>query len=458
MPPAPLATLCDGWADMPASLQQLLDGLTVQAATRPFTTIEDVTGALGHLGRALTGLAQDGLTAAGSVRQQTVARLSDACSTVGGLWPHTGGPLSDLAGAAADLIGRERISMGRAQRWAVTVEVAAAANQGAGLAQQLLPNAAVREFAAVRTLAGAVERDAQCDPPAVAAAAILDRLVPPPGPPHQRPGLAPAEASAGLVAALARARRDDQLSLRELRVVVAVAVVASRDTALVAAALTEETERPWEATAAAWRATGQATMAFEDGRRGAPADPRTVSAWAKALVDAVRRDLGPSTEASILRQRADLARMAAGTGELANQLPVLAGELSAAVDRWARTGQLYAYARDLPPMENMPEDRVREVIAGRRVQARGPDLDHLRHAIGRAATLSTSLADAVNRATAVGLRAPGHPAGTHTQHVAAPGSPDRLLDQAQTVAQALAATRFPLSHTPGGVHHFRRDI
>lgn len=455
MPPAPLGAPSDGWADMPASLQQLLDDLTVQADTAtPFGTIEDVTGSLGHLGRALTGLAQDGLTAAGSTRQQTVTELGAACSTVGRLWPHTGGPLTDLAGAAADLVGHERLLMGRAQRWAVTVEVAAAADQCGELAQRLLPNAAVRELAAVRALAGAVERDAQSDPPATAAAAILDRLVPPPGPPPQGPGGTPVDAFAALVAALDRAQRDDELTLRELRVVVAAAVVVSRDTAIVAAALTEEKERPWEATAAAWHATGQATMAFEDGRRRLSIDPRNVSAWAKALVDAVHAELGPRTGAETIRHRPDVAHHVVGvTRDVANQLPVLADELSAAVARWACTGQLYAYAKDLPPMEHMPEDRVRDVVAGRRVQARGEDLDRLGQAFGWAATLSTVLADALNRAAPSARSLPRHRAGKYTRPIRAPGTPERLLDRAQAVAQALAATRSPLSRSRGGAHH-----
>jgi hypothetical protein len=133
------------------TLQQLLDALTDRAtAPAASTTIEDVTGALVHLGRALTGLTDDGLTPADSPRQRTATALGAACVTAGGLWPRTGGPLTDLAGAAADLVGRDRPVLGRGHRWAVTVELAEVTDHCARLASRLLPQAAVAEMSAVR--------------------------------------------------------------------------------------------------------------------------------------------------------------------------------------------------------------------------------------------------------------------------------------------------------------------
>jgi hypothetical protein len=77
----------------------------------------------------------------------------------------------------------------------------------------------------------------------------------------------------------------------------------------------------------------------------------------------------------------------AAEAQVASHLPALADRLAAAVDRWSRTGRLYANARDLPPLEDMPTDRVKAVIAGRHVEVRGADLDHLRAAVRRAADL-----------------------------------------------------------------------
>ena len=119
---------------MVTTLRQLLDDLTDRAGARPaVAAIEDVSGALAHLGRALTGLTDDGLTPTASARQHTATELAGACATVGRLWPHTGGPLTDLAGAAADLIGRDRSVLGRSHRWAATVEVAEVADHCARL-------------------------------------------------------------------------------------------------------------------------------------------------------------------------------------------------------------------------------------------------------------------------------------------------------------------------------------
>src|SRR4051794_9074040 len=99
------------------------------------------------------------------MRQRTVTELAAACTASSQLWPHTGGPLTDLAGAAADLVGRHRDIMGRSHRWAVTVEVAEVADHCAGLGRRVLPQAAAPELATVRELAVAVERIAQTEPP-----------------------------------------------------------------------------------------------------------------------------------------------------------------------------------------------------------------------------------------------------------------------------------------------------
>src|SRR4051794_15925679 len=148
----------EGKPTVATTLQQLLDDLTDRAGARPVAaTIEDVTGALPHLGRALTGLTDDGLTPTASTRQQTATELAGACATVGRLWPRTGGPLTDLAGAAADLIGRDREGMGRAHRWAVTVELAEVADRCAQLGRRLLPPPAAPELSLVHGLAAALE-------------------------------------------------------------------------------------------------------------------------------------------------------------------------------------------------------------------------------------------------------------------------------------------------------------
>lgn len=429
---------------MATTLQQLLDALTEQAsAATKSTSIEDVTGALAHLGRALTGLTHDGLTPAASPRQRTVAELGAACSTAGRLWPPTGGPLTDLAGAAADLIGRDRAVLGRAHRWATSVELAEAADTCARLGRRLLPRAAVTEFTAVRRLAAAVERDAQTAPPTPAAAAVLDRLMPMPDAWSTASPVTGTDACGALAAALGRAQRADELTLREFRATVAAAIIGSRSAAAVTAATTGREAGPLLITAAAWQAAGRTSMVFEDGRRASPADPRGVVACAHALAGVLRADIGPHADISALRDRDDLPSLAGRVQQVANQLPVLADQLAAAVDRWSRNGRLYANARHLPPMEDMPEDRVHAVIGGRHVRAVGPDLNRLRHAVDRAGALSAALADTLNRAISARPSEYPEPARVHAERIRTARGANRRLTHGQAVEHGLPGNRIP---------------
>ena len=427
---------------MVTTLQQLLDGLAVRA-TAPLqtATIEDVAGSLAHLGRALTGLTHDGLTPARSPRQHTAVELGTACSTVGRLWPRTGGPLSDLAGVAADLVGRDRATMGRSHRWAVTVELAEVADHCARLGHRLGPQAAGRELAAVRRLAAAVERDAQTNPPTPPGAVVLDRLVPMPGVPRRGSDVTALDASAALTAALGRSQRAGELTLREFRAACAVAEISSQCAAVVTAAAAGDVLGRLPVASVAWELTGRMSMIFEDGRLVRPTDLQGVVPWARTLADALLKDVGPHADVGALRDRADFARVTRSVQQVSHQIPVLADELAAAVDRWSRTGQLYASARQLAPMDNMPEDRVRAVIAGHRVPALGADLNRLRRVVGRAADLSTELAGALTSAAGVGPPTQRHLAALYAQRGRAPGATERLLGYAQEVERAAIAHR-----------------
>lgn len=441
---------------MATSLQQLLDDLTATARTAPTaptaTPIEDVAGALSHLGRALTRLTGDEPTPDAGPRDRTAAELGAACATVGALWLPTRGPLADLAGAAADLIGRDR-RMGASHRWAITVEVAAAADETARLAHRLHPQAAVAELTAIRRLAATVERDAQTAPPTAAGSAILDRLVPVPGSPGAATAITAPDAAAGLTAALDRGRRAGELTLREFRAATAAAEITSRYGAAVTAAATGGAAAPAQAAAAAWQLTGRITQTFDDGRPTKPTDPQGVIPWAQALAAAVTAEVGSDAAIPALRDRRDLPEVVGRTQPAVNQLPLLAEQLAAVVDHWSATGQLTADARDLPPTEDMAEDRVRDVLAGRRVQAHGHDLDMLAQAVHRAGALSTGLADALNRAMSPAEPTQRHLTRAYAQQVHAPGAAERLLAQAQKVQRALDAigtSSAPMSRTPRG--------
>jgi hypothetical protein len=428
------------------SLQQLFDALTVQVvAPGPFLTIEDVTGAMAHLGRAASGLAEDGLTPTDSPRQHAVVQLGAACGTVGRLWPRTGGPLTDLAGAAADLIGRDHAVMGRAHRWAVTVELAEVTDHCAWRGQKLLPQAATAEFGAVRRLTAAIERDAQTDPPTAVGSAVLDRLVPVPAEPRRNSGTT-LDAAAALMAALDRAVASERLTLREFRAAVAAAEITSRCAAAVTPATTGAEVGPLTVAATAWQLVGRMSLVLHDGRREGPSDPRGVVPWAQTLARALRADVGSVADIAALRERDDLPYLASGIRDVTNQLPVLAGVLDTAVTAWSRTGQLYAFARQLPPMENMPVDRVQAVIGGRGVRAVQADLEVVGKAIRRAGALSSALADSLNRAVAtVGPPTERHLADLYRQQFPAPASAEHRLRHSDAVTQAAAHQQPPRS-------------
>ncbi|SDO16353.1 hypothetical protein [Geodermatophilus sp. DSM 45219] len=431
---------------MVTTLRQLLDDLTDSAGVHPAaTTIEDASGAVAHLGRALSGLAEDGLTPGDSHRQRNVTALAAACMTAGRLWPHSGGPLTDLAGAAADLIGRDRSVMGRSHRWAVTVEVAEVADHCARLGRRLLPEAAAPELNVVRQWAATIERDAQADPPTAAASVVLERLVPLPGPPSGKAEVTVLDAAAGLLAALDRAQRADDLTLRDFRAAVAAAELTSRHAA-VAAGMTGRDAGPPLVAGLAWQLAGRASMVFHDGRRGVPGDPGSVVASAQALVRALRNEIGAPADMGEQHGQKTPADVAAAVQESANQIPVLADRLTVAVERWSRTGQLFANARDLPPMEAMPEDRIQAVIAGRHVRASGADFDDLRQVVGRAADLSTGLADALNRAAETGAVVQRHRTDRRDRGAKVPGDAERLLTRAHAVDRDSTGTR--LLHSP----------
>jgi len=131
-------------------------------------------------------------------------------------------------------------------------------------------------------------------------------------------------------------------------------------------------------------------------------------------------------------------------------LPVIAGQLHATTSRWGIEGLLRAHARDLPAMEDMPEARVRQVVAGLHVQAAHQDLAPLSAAVTRAGSLSTALAaELTRRPRACRPRSRGWPPTTPT------ASPPRtaaaqMTSDARHVQQALAATRAPFG--PGQPH------
>ncbi len=156
----------------------------------------------------------------------------------------------------------------------------------------------------------------------------------------------------------------------------------------------------------------------------------------------MRNEVGAPADIGEQRDHRTPADVAAAVQQVASQLPVLADRLTMAIDRWSRTGQLFANARDLPRMDVMPEDRIQAVIAGRHVRAGGADLDRLRQVVGRAAQLSTGLTDALHRAAGTGPVAQQHQADRHEREARRPGVAARLLSHAHAVDRDITGVLF----------------
>jgi hypothetical protein len=93
-------------------------------------------------------------------------------------------------------------------------------------------------------------------------------------------GITALDACAALVAALDRARRADDLTLRDFRAAVAAAEITSRY-ATITAGMAGEDAGPLLVTGLAWQLAGRASMVFHEGRRGEASDRQGVVAWSQ---------------------------------------------------------------------------------------------------------------------------------------------------------------------------------
>lgn len=441
---------------MATSLHQLFEEMaarTAEESIMPSPTMNGAAGALGHAGRALRHMTDFGLNARLDRPQEwRVTQLSRACQAAERrLWPAPGGELTDLMGAAADVAGRTAATLGRAERWAMTVEFAAGAHRCAALVQRLVPAAQIPELQLIRDHAAAVERQSWANPPTRTAAAALDRLMPIS---QLQPGMtgtqAAAEAAVALVAAIRRADQRGGLTLREVRAVTAGTELSTRYIAGVAAALPEaDPAGPWKAAGGAWELVGRASSTFDDLHRSPPAARSDVIMWAARIPHALERSLGPlpGLDAESLDTRRDLPQVLSHVQQVANQPPIIATELASTVRRWARNEILYSQPRHVAQMEEMPLDRVAEVIAGRWVRAFPTDLDIIMSSMDRAGSLSTMLAAEFTRTHEVGAPTQPHLAGLYASRVAHPIAGEQLLRAAQLTEMALAATRTPFHAT-----------
>lgn len=439
---------------MATSVQQLLDDIAARtAANAAWPGVNTIGNGFRHAGRALERMVEYGLdTELGGPRERLVGQLAAACEAAGAaLWsaPH-GGEISDLMGAAADLAGRSAPHLGRAERWAMSVEFSTAADRCADLAQRLLGRGEeIGELDQVRRHAASIERDAFANPPDPTARAALDRLAPVPNPLRAMIGSqVAAETAAALVAAIDRADDRGGLTLRELRTVTATAQISSQYIGAVAASLPGgDLGQPGRSAAAAWHLARDATADFDDLRWTRRTEQSDVVAAALLVQAALADDLGPviAPRTSDLSTRRDLPQFLSELQMVANQNPVLAGQLTDVSRGWARNETLSSPV-DLVHMENMPTPWIRAHLEGRSVRAWQGNLDIMTAALDRAGSLSTAMAVDLDQ-IAAGRPTQPHLTDVYARRVTGPHAGEQLLAAAQQAQQALAATRTPFRAT-----------
>lgn len=444
---------------MATTVQQLLDEVTWATGDPPWLGMTMTDSGLAHAARGLKRLTDYGLDAEpGGPRESVVGGLRAACEAAAAtLGPAPASPVSDRMGAASDIVGRSAPQLGRGERWAISIEFAAAADQCAKFAQREPGGRGLDELNEVRLRAAAVERAAAANPPTQLARASLDRLVPISDLPAAQTGVhAAAEAAAALVTAITRADDRGGLTLRELRMVTASAQISSQYVAAVAAALPGGDEgEPGRSAAAAWHVARDATADFDDHRWTRRTEQSEVTAAALRVQSALSDEFGPVTSpvTSGLSGRRALPEFLAQLQLVANQNPVIAEQLTAVTRTWAQNGTLSAQV-DLIHMENMPTPWVEAHLEGRSVRAWQGNLDIITAALDRAGTLSTGVAAELDQLAAGRPPAQPHLLDLYASRVATPASGEQLLAAAHKTEQALTATRTPFrattTHRPDG--------
>ena len=363
---------------MATSIHDLLDTANLHATETDPTPagLADAATALGHLGRALRLLVNDGLSQdVGGYRERFVAELANACAAAAGDAAFSGAPLSMLCGAAADLVGILRPEWSHAGRWAAALAVTETARHVTAVLSAGEQPTNGPQLAHLRRATALVERTGAIEPPTARQAWLLDRPLPSPDVAHE----AIPDTVGDAMAALAHhTRPGTNLSVAEVLAVCIAAETACRHTPV------SEDSRSALAVAAAdaWRQVRAALRPINDGSRQRHDTPPAVVAAAIRLHDSVvtgrqhsSDDPGPH---STLHSAIQL-------------LPAIAEQLRQQVQQWPATRQLRAYAADLPSRE----DRVAQQLAGHRpeglIHVDTDDLTPVLHALHTAESTTAAL-------------------------------------------------------------------
>jgi hypothetical protein len=430
---------------MATSLGDLLDALTDQgsAAAEHPRSRADAGTALGHLGRALTQLKIDGVSAqVGDNRERRVAVLGSACTALAARAPVADGRMTALAGAAADAIAMLRNETTMRTRWAAAVAIVDAVDTLAALLENALPaGPAAQWLHEIRSHAVQIDRDAAQDPPTQRDAAVLDRPIPAfADTSNRRDGAQIVDATAALLHATRKGTAPLTIAA------VLAATLAAQSLSETGNTLLADTAEGDDVTnaALAWQAIRSVLQPFNDGTRIPHPDASAAVSAARSLHRHLRR-LADRPEGGI----GELQRAAVASA--VQYLPMIASNLKSTVTAWGVTGTALAHARDLPVREHT----LPQYLAGYRtkglIHADRFDLAPVTDAVHRAQLLSTALAAALSSVAepdAAGRtnRARGNLHRASSGAVAVGPSTRRLsahnrafLDEAHTAARLSAA-------------------
>jgi hypothetical protein len=363
------------------SIHDLLDTANLHATkTAPTPAgLADAATAIGHLGRALRLLVNDGLShEVGGYRERFVAELANACATVVAD-SSSGARLSLLCGAAADLVGILRPEWNHAGRWSAALAVAETVRHVAAVLSDGEQPEVGSQLAYVRRATVLVERTGAIEPPMARHAWLLDRPLPSPVAAHE----ATTDAVGDAMAALAHhTRPGTNLSVAEVLAVCIAAETACRHTPV-----SDGPPALAESAADAWRQVRAALRPINDGSRQRHDTRPAVVAAAKRLHDSVAAGQRRASNDSVMHSDLHSA---------IQLLPAIADQLRQQVQQWPATGQLRSYAADLPSRE----DRVAQQLAGHRPEG----LIHLD--TGDLAPVLHALHTAESTTAALGIAAP----------------------------------------------------
>ncbi|HEX8081461.1 MAG TPA: hypothetical protein VF557_14715 [Jatrophihabitans sp.] len=365
---------------MATSIHDLLDTANLHAAKTDPTPagLADAASAIGHLGRALRLLVNDGLSQdVGGYRERFVSELANACAAAAGDAAFSGAPLSLLCGAAADLVGILRPEWSHAGRWAAALAVTETARQVAAVLSAGEQPTMGPQLAYLRRATVLVERTGAIEPPTARQAWLLDRPLPSPVAAHEA---TPDTIGDAMVALAHHSRPGTNLSVAEVLAVCIAAETACRHTPVSA----DSGPALAEAAADAWRQVRVALRPINDGSRQRHDTRPVVVAAAIRLHDSVvtgRADASSSDDLGPL----------SGLRTATQLLPAIAEQLRQQVQQWPATRQLCAYAADLPSRE----DRVAQQLAGHRpeglIHVDIGDLTPVLHALHTAESATAAL-------------------------------------------------------------------